>query len=241
MVDAHGWILRSATRLLELVERLGLAYQLIPRSFMNWCTKRNGRKKREEVLLIARNKQLLREELKMAARFQVGVENNPGSRLSIRESIKKGTRRSRFISELWIIDRDRKGNPLLCNSVFSWWIKIVPVWKFCHGASQAPTRQTRAPTRPEPTSWPSLAPTWHRSLPVWKCHDASQAPTRKNRAPTWVSRLDQIVHKMPNPTRAYLMAEFGPNLAPFTLWVLAILNQFFSPIKICILLFLWNN
>ena len=55
-------------------------------------------------------------------------------------------------------------------------------------------------------------------MPVWKfCHDASQAPTRKNRAPNWVSRQDQTANETPNPTKAYLMAQFGSNLAPFIL------------------------
>ena len=46
---------------------------------------------------------------------------------------------------------------------------------------------------------------------------ASHAPTRKNWAPTWVSRQDQTANETPNPTKAYLMAQFGPNLAPFIL------------------------
>ena len=53
------------------------------------------------------------------------------------------------------------------------------VWKFCHGASQAPTWVSRqdqtANETPNPTKayliWPSLVPTWHRSFcesqPYW--------------------------------------------------------------------------
>ena len=58
----------------------------------------------------------------------------------------------------------------------------------------------------------------YSELPVWKfCPGASQAPTRKNRAPTWVSRQDQTANETPNPTKAYLMTQFGPNLATFIL------------------------
>ena len=55
-------------------------------------------------------------------------------------------------------------------------------------------------------------------LPVWKfCHGASQALTRKKQSPTWVSRQDQTANETPSPTKAYLMAQVGPNLAPFIL------------------------
>ena len=77
--------------------------------------------------------------------------------------------------------------------------------------------------------------------PVWKfCHGASQAPTRKTRSPTWVSRQDKTANETPNRTKAYLMAQFGPNLAPFLLWVSAILNQCLSHIKIFFNVFIYS-